>query len=140
MKNRTVVFQFDDDEARILTKIRLMLVGAAHLTPWAFSALGASCQQIKLGKGSPQKNFKMEHFPQEFDRFSETPSSQQEKWRACGWILLGSMRIPYLNHAVSKILHGRLAHATLCSRLGVRGIHSGTTLRAASALPEPQMT
>jgi hypothetical protein len=32
MKNRTVVSQFDDDEARILTRIRLMLVEAAHIT------------------------------------------------------------------------------------------------------------
>jgi hypothetical protein len=32
MKNRTVVFQFDDDEARTLTRIRLMLVEAAHIT------------------------------------------------------------------------------------------------------------
>jgi hypothetical protein len=33
MKNRIVVFQFDDDEARTLTRIRLMLVEAAHITP-----------------------------------------------------------------------------------------------------------
>jgi hypothetical protein len=32
-KNRTVVFQFDGDEARTLTRIRLMLVGEAHITP-----------------------------------------------------------------------------------------------------------
>jgi hypothetical protein len=32
MKNRTGVFQFDDDEARTLTRIRLMLVDAAHIT------------------------------------------------------------------------------------------------------------
>jgi hypothetical protein len=31
-KNRTVVFQFDDDGARTLTRIRLMLVEAAHIT------------------------------------------------------------------------------------------------------------
>jgi hypothetical protein len=33
MKNRIVVFQFDDDEARTLTKIRFILVEAAHITP-----------------------------------------------------------------------------------------------------------
>jgi hypothetical protein len=32
MKNRTGVFQFDGDEARTLTRIRLMLVEAAHIT------------------------------------------------------------------------------------------------------------
>jgi hypothetical protein len=96
-------------------------------------------QQIKLCKINTQKNFKTEHFSQEFDRLSETPGSQQEKWRACGWILLGSVRILSLNHPVSKILHGSLAHAKLCSRCGVQGIPSFTMLRAASALPEPQI-
>jgi hypothetical protein len=81
----------------------------------------------------------MEHFSQEFDRFSETPGSQQEKWRASGWILLGSMRILSLNRPVSKILDGSLAHAKLCSRFGVPGIPSLATLQAASAQVEPQM-
>jgi hypothetical protein len=33
MKNRTVGFQFHDDGARTLTRIRLILVEAAHITP-----------------------------------------------------------------------------------------------------------
>jgi hypothetical protein len=33
VKNRTVVFQFDDDEARTFTRIRFMLVEAEHITP-----------------------------------------------------------------------------------------------------------
>jgi hypothetical protein len=33
MKNRTGVFRFDDDEARNSTRIRLMSVEAAHITP-----------------------------------------------------------------------------------------------------------
>jgi hypothetical protein len=33
MKSRTVISQFDDDEARTLTRIRLTLVEAAHITP-----------------------------------------------------------------------------------------------------------
>jgi hypothetical protein len=41
MKNRTVVCQFDDDEARTLTRIRLMLVEAAHITALEFGADGA---------------------------------------------------------------------------------------------------
>jgi hypothetical protein len=32
MKNRTGVFQFDGDEARTLTRVRLMLVEAAYIT------------------------------------------------------------------------------------------------------------
>jgi hypothetical protein len=90
-------------------------------------------------KSNAQKKFKMEHLPQEFDRLSETPRSQQEKWRACGWIILGSVRILSLNYPGSKILHGSSAHAKLCSRFGVPGNPSLATLRAASALPEPQI-
>jgi hypothetical protein len=33
LKTRTMVLQFDDDEARIFTRIRLMWVEAAHITP-----------------------------------------------------------------------------------------------------------
>jgi hypothetical protein len=104
-----------------------------------FGAHDASCQDIKLCESNAQKKFKIEHFSQGFDRFSETPGSQQEKWMVCGWILLGSMPILSLNHPVSTILHGSLAHAKLCSRFGVPGIPSLATLRAASALSEPQM-
>jgi hypothetical protein len=81
----------------------------------------------------------MKHCSQEFDRFSERPGSQQEKWRACGWILLGCVRIISLNHPVSKMLHGNLAHAKFCSCFRVPGIPVLATLRAAPALPEPQM-
>jgi hypothetical protein len=97
------------------------------------------CQQIKVCNSNAQKKFKTEHFPQEFDRLSETQGSQQEKWMARDWILLGSVRILSLNHPVSKIPHGSLAHAKLSSRFGVSGIPSLATLPAASALPEPQM-
>jgi hypothetical protein len=115
-----------------------MLVEAAHITPLAFGEHGALCQQIKVCKSNAQTKFKTEDFPQEFDRLPEAPGSQQEKWRACGWILLGSVCIFSLNHPVSKILHGNLAHAKLCSRFGVPGIPPLATLRVASALPEPQ--
>jgi hypothetical protein len=116
-----------------------MLVEAAQIAPLIFGAHGALCQHIKLCESNAQKKFIMQHSSQEFDRFLETPGSQQGKWRACGWILLGSVRILSLNHPVSMILYGRLAHAKLCSRFGVPGILSLATVRAASALPEPQM-
>jgi hypothetical protein len=99
----------------------------------------ALCQQIKMCKSNAQKKFKIENLPQEFDRLSETPGSQQEKCRACSWILPGRVRILSLNHPVSEILHGTLAHAKLCSRFGVPGIPSLATLRAASAPPGPQI-
>jgi hypothetical protein len=35
MKSRTVVFQFDDDKARTLTRIQPVLVEAAHIPPHA---------------------------------------------------------------------------------------------------------
>jgi hypothetical protein len=51
IKNRTGVSQFDDDEARTLTRIRLMLVEAAHITPpgirhaWCLASADQSVQK-----------------------------------------------------------------------------------------------
>jgi hypothetical protein len=58
MKNRTLVFQFDDDEARILARIRFMLGEAASITPLTLGAQSASCRQIKPCKNKAQKTAK----------------------------------------------------------------------------------
>jgi hypothetical protein len=50
MKNRTVFFQFDDDEPRTLTRIRFMLVEAAHITPpgiWRAWCLVSADQSVQ---------------------------------------------------------------------------------------------
>jgi hypothetical protein len=90
-------------------------------------------------KSNAQKKFKTEDFPQEFDGLSETPGSQQEKWMACGRILLSSVRILSLNHHVSKILHGNLAHAKLRLGLGAPETARLAQPEASAVLPEPQI-
>jgi hypothetical protein len=79
----------------------------------------AKMNDIAKRKGGPRNVAQL--VSQEFGRFSETPGSQQQKHRACGRILLGSLRILFLNHPVSKILRSNLPHAKLCSRFDVPG-------------------
>jgi hypothetical protein len=85
----------------------------------------------------------MEHPSQEFDRFPETPVSHQEKWRACGWILLGCVRILSLNHRFEDLAwQFGTREALFPLRCAGHPFASSTmgSARTADEMPEAQLT